>query len=123
MTDEQLEAMRHDAYWSSLARALPGAQERRPHVLRAVGYAVRRSLTPGSLSEPDVVLYATRISLWGRWFIWLVVVFLTAYRPTFWYPDMAEALALPILQLCLSTAWSTIGYTGGDRSPSACCCC
>ncbi|MYJ58243.1 MAG: hypothetical protein F4088_05100 [Chloroflexi bacterium] len=102
MTDEQLEAMRHDTYWSSLARALHGAQERRPHVLRAVGYAVRRSLTPGSLSEPGVVLYATRISLWGRWFIWLVVVFLTAYRPSFWYPDMAEALVLPILQLLVN---------------------
>ncbi len=56
-------------------------------------------LTPVTLSEPDVVAYATRVSLWGRWFIWIVVIFLAAYRPDFWYPERAETVALPILQL------------------------
>lgn len=60
---------------------------------------LRRWLTPVTLSEPDVVAYATRVSLWGRWFIWIVVIFLAAYRPDFWYPERAETVALPILQL------------------------
>lgn len=94
--------MRHDAYWSGQAHAAHGEQECSRHALRAIAYAVRNSLTPGSLGEPDVVLYATRISLWGRWSIWLVAVFLAAYRPSFWYPDLAEAMALPILQLLVN---------------------
>ncbi|MXX30800.1 MAG: hypothetical protein F4Z51_00855 [Chloroflexi bacterium] len=94
--------MRHDAFRLSQTRAMHDAPEPRVSVLSAAADAVRNSLTPGSLGEPDVVDYATRISLWGRWFIWLVVVFLTAYRPSFWYPDMAEALALPILQLLVN---------------------
>ena len=102
MNDEQQTAIRHDAYALSHTRAFQNASERRSHVRTAAAAAVRNSLTPGSLSEPEVILYATRISLWGRWFIWLVVVFLTAYRPSFWYPDMTEALALPILQLLVN---------------------
>ena len=86
----------------SPTRAIDGAPDRRPNVLWAAVDAVRSSLLPGSLGEPDVVLYATRISLWGRWSIWLLVVFLNAYRPSFWYPDMVEAIALPILQLLVN---------------------
>ncbi len=51
------------------------------------------------MSEPDIVLYATWISVWGRWFIWLVAVFLTAYRPGFWFPEDLEYVALPVLLL------------------------
>ena len=60
---------------------------------------LRGWLSSVTLGEPDVVAYATRVSLWGRWFIWLVVIFLVAYRPDFWYPERADTLALPILQL------------------------
>ena len=59
--------------------------------------AVQRRVTPGALSDPDVVLYAARISVWGRWFVLLVGVFLLAYRPGFWYPGDIEFLALPVL--------------------------
>ena len=59
--------------------------------------AVKKMLMPGILSYPDVVLYATSISVWGRWFIWLMVVFLLAYRPGTWYPDDIEYLAVPLL--------------------------
>ena len=31
---------------------------------------------PGVLSDPDVVLYAVTVSVWGRWFIWLAGAFL-----------------------------------------------
>ena len=48
------------------------------------------------VADPDVTLYAALVSVWGRWFVWLVGVFLMAYRPGFWYPDHTEFLAIPI---------------------------
>ena len=59
--------------------------------------AMRHWAATGVLSDPDVVLYATWISVWGRWLIWLVGVFMIAYRPGFWCPGDVEYLALPIL--------------------------
>ena len=59
--------------------------------------AVQKWVTPGSLSDPDVVLYAATVSVWGRWFVWLVGVFLLAYRPSFWYPGDIEFLSIPVL--------------------------
>ena len=52
---------------------------------------------PGNLADPDVVLHAARVSVWGRWFIWLVSIFQMAYRPGFWFPDDLEYLPLPLL--------------------------
>ena len=40
--------------------------------------------------DPDVVRYATGVSVWGRWFILVVTLFQFAYRPLFWYPDGIE---------------------------------
>ena len=65
-------------------------------MLKAGMGAVQKLVTPGALADPDVVLHATWISVWGRWFIWLVGVFLLAYRPGFWYPEDIEYLALPV---------------------------
>ena len=59
--------------------------------------AVQKWVTLGALSDPDVFLYAARVSVWGRWFIWLVGVFLLAYRPGFWYPEDIEFLSIPVL--------------------------
>ena len=59
--------------------------------------AIQKWVTPGTLTDPDVVLHAARVSVWGRWFIWLVGVFLLAYRPGFWYPDDIEFLSIPVL--------------------------
>ena len=36
---------------------------------------------------PDVVRYATGVSVWGRWLIWLVTVAQFVYRPGFWYHE------------------------------------
>ena len=58
---------------------------------------MQRWVTSGTLSDPDVVLHAARVSVWGRWFIWLVAVVELAYRPEFWYPEDAELLGLPVL--------------------------
>ncbi len=59
--------------------------------------AIEKWVTPGTLTDPDVVLHAARISVWGRWFVWLVGVFLLAYRPGFWYPDDIGFLSIPVL--------------------------
>ena len=58
---------------------------------------MRKWVTPGNLTDPDVVLRAAWISVWGRWFVWLVGVFLLAYRPGFWYPEDIEYLSIPVL--------------------------
>ena len=36
---------------------------------------IQKWVTPGTLSDPDVILYAAKVSVWGRWFIWLVSIF------------------------------------------------
>ena len=66
-------------------------------MLKAGIEAVQKWVTPGALSDPDVFLYAATVSVWGRWFIWLVGVFLLVYRPGFWYPEDVELLGLPVL--------------------------
>ena len=37
------------------------------------------------VSDSDVVRYAAGVSVWGRWFVFLVVVSQFVYRPGFWY--------------------------------------
>ena len=66
-------------------------------MLKAGIRAVQKRAMPSSLTEPDVVLYATWISVWGRWVVWIIGVFLLAYRPGFWYPQDIEYLAIPVL--------------------------
>ena len=62
-------------------------------MLKAGIEAIHKWVIPGTLTDPDVVLYAAWISVWGRWFIWLVVVFLLAYRPDFGIPRMSKSCA------------------------------
>ena len=59
--------------------------------------SIRHWVAPGALSDPDVVRYAASLSVWGRWLIWLVGVFMIAYPPGFWYPGDVEYLAIPVL--------------------------
>ena len=35
--------------------------------------------------DPEVARYVAGVSVWGRWFVILIVVFEFAYRPGFWY--------------------------------------
>ena len=58
---------------------------------------VQKWVMPGNRADPDVVLHAARVAVWGRWFIWLVGVFQLAYRHGFWFPDDIEYLSLPLL--------------------------
>ena len=47
-------------------------------------------------SEPDVIEYAARVSVWGRWLVWLVTIFQFTYRPGFWYYGHFEYWLLPV---------------------------
>ncbi len=66
-------------------------------MLKAGIEAIQKWVMPGNLADPDVVLHAARVSVWGRWFFWLVSIFQMAYRPGFWFPDDLEYLPLPLL--------------------------
>ena len=69
--------------WGSSGPARLGAELRR-RVLRAVR------------ADPDVMLYAARVSVWARWLGWLVGVFELAYRPGLWYATDKEYLFLSV---------------------------
>ena len=62
--------------------------------------AIQRWSTTDMVADPEVALYAARVSVWGRWFVVLVGVVLIAYRPDYWYPEYIEHLAVaPALAL------------------------
>ena len=58
-----------------------------PDLPKADMGAIAKRFSPAIWADPDVVPYAARVSVWGRWFIALVSAFEIAYRPGFWYPD------------------------------------
>ena len=66
-------------------------------MLKTGSGAARKWVTPGILADPDVVLHATRISVWGRWFVWLTGLFYLSYRPGLWYPEDIGFLSIPVL--------------------------
>lgn len=69
--------------------------------VKAGAAAVRKWVMNGVPTDPDVVRYATLISIWGRWTMGLVVVFHLANRPAIWYPDAPGYLVFPVvLGLC-----------------------
>ena len=58
--------------------------------------AIANRFSPAICADPDVVPYAARVSVWGRWFVVLVGAFEIAYRPGFWYPDNVGAVLLMV---------------------------
>ena len=50
-------------------------------------------------ADPDVVRHAVRVSVWGRWYIWLVGAVMLAHRPGLWYP---EYLGFGVLNVSLA---------------------
>ena len=54
-------------------------------MLKAEIGALAKRFPSTILSDPDVVWYAAGVSVWGRWFVWLVTVVQFVYRPGFWY--------------------------------------
>ena len=47
--------------------------------------AIAKRLPSATLSNPDLVHFTAAVSVWVRWFIFLVTVVQFAYRPGFWY--------------------------------------
>ena len=52
--------------------------------------------SPEDSAERDVLPYAVRVSVWGRWLAALVAAVTVVYRPEFWYPDHIPTAALLI---------------------------
>ena len=48
-------------------------------------------------ADPDVVRHAVRVSIWGRWYIWLVGAVMLARRPGLWYPENIELACVNVL--------------------------
>ena len=71
-------------------------------MLKADIGAMLNRFSPAVWADADVVPYAARVSVWGRWFILLVAVFQFLYRPMFWYPDHVEYTLLPAAALALN---------------------
>ena len=61
-----------------------------------LGAELRRRVLRAVRADPDVMLYAARVSVWARWLGWLVGVFELAYRPGFWYATDKEYLFLSV---------------------------
>ena len=58
-----------------------------PDVLMRDVHAIGNRLERLVRADPDVVRHAVRVSVWGRWFIWLVGAVMLARRPDLWYPE------------------------------------
>ena len=54
-----------------------------------------------------MVRHAVKVSVWGRWFIWLVGVGMLARRPSLWYP---EDIGYVFLNVSLATINGVIHY-------------
>ena len=48
-------------------------------------------------ADPDLVHDAIRVTVWGRWFLLLVVLFLSLYHPGHGLPDARESLPMHLL--------------------------
>ena len=58
-------------------------------------------------ADPDVVRHAVRVSVWGRWFIWLVGAGMLARRPGLWYP---EDIGFVFLSVSLAVVNGVVHY-------------
>ena len=58
-----------------------------PDVLMTYAHALGKRLNRLVEADADVVRHAVWVSVWGRWYIWLVGVGMLAYRPSLWYPE------------------------------------
>ena len=64
--------------------------------------AMAKRLSPTIWADSEVVPYAAKVTVWGRWFILLVGSFLLAYRPGSWYPEDIEHVFLHVSAVLLN---------------------
>ena len=58
-----------------------------------------------ALADDDVVLYAAKVTVWGRWFVWLFGAVVLAYRPGLWFPEDIEYLLLNVVLATVNGAF------------------
>ena len=63
------------------------------------GAGLRSRVLRAVRADPDLMLYAARVSVWARWLLMLVAVVELAYRPELWFATNKEYLflSLPLL--------------------------
>ena len=64
--------------------------------------AITRWGSPSVWADAEVVPYAAKVTVWGRWFVLLAGSFLLAYRPSSWYPEDIEHLFPHVSALLLN---------------------
>ena len=85
---------------SELQRRLPAPGV--PRAFKEFLDSEREQIAQGSLNDHAALLFATRISVCGRWLIGAILVGLLVYRPDLWYPQAAEYVILPIALLIVN---------------------
>ena len=98
-------------YSHCMSGASPGASRAVRHGLRRVAdvlmtnaQTIGKTLQWFALADADVVLYAARVTVWGRWFVWLFGAVTLAYRPGLWYPDDFAYVLLNVMLAGLNGA-------------------
>ena len=64
--------------------------------LHALMADLRRRAAGAFPADPEVVKFAARVSVWGRWALWVGGVIELAYRPEFWLTTEREHLLLHV---------------------------
>ena len=75
-------------------KAQVGPMGRAPEGVMTQVQSPRDRLEWPDWAELDVVLLAAKVTVWGRWFIWISAVGFLLYRPSLWYPEDMEFLFL-----------------------------
>ena len=66
-------------------------------------------------ADPEVMLYAARVSVWLRWAAWAVALAQLAHRPEFWFDTHREYLLLHVPAGGAEPASFTTGCAGAGR--------
>ena len=76
-------AQKSKRWWRPRGAAMPGA-------------GLSGSLLRAVHADPEVMLYAARVSVWLRWAAWAVALAQLAHRPEFWFDTHREYLLLHV---------------------------
>ena len=73
-----------------------------PEILMTYVRATRKMVRWVALADADVVLYAAKVTVWGRWIVWFFAAVMLAYRPGLWYPEDIEYALLNVMLATLN---------------------
>ena len=83
------------------------AESQLPEVLMTYVHTIRKMAQWFALADADVVLYAAKVTVWGRWIVWFFAAVLLVYRPGLWYP---EDIGYALLNVTLATLNGVFHY-------------